>query len=144
MDDPPVISLLEARNEALYTCACVDADSEAGPEFLHYLVANIPVGSVGWPSCRNALGLLLLFDRTLHAQGKQADSRAGDVLLSYAAPSKHHGQGVHRYVVAVLEQPQGKRLTAAPPKHRSHFKVQVRWEVCDSGRITGERCLTTR
>lgn len=61
----------------------------------------------------------------MHGQGKQADSRAGDVLLSYAAPSKHQGQGVHRYVVAVLEQPEGKRLMAAPPKHRSHFKVQV-------------------
>lgn len=98
MDDPPIISLLEARDEALYTCAFVDADAEAGPEFLYFLVGNMP--------------------------GKQADSRSGDVLLSYSAPSKHHGQGVHRYVIAVLEQPQGKRLTAAPPKHRSHFKIQ--------------------
>lgn len=43
MDDPPVVSLLEARDEALYTSVFLDADSEAGPEFVHYIVANIPV-----------------------------------------------------------------------------------------------------
>lgn len=43
MDDPPIMALLEARDEALYTCAFLDADSEAGPEFLHFLVAYVPV-----------------------------------------------------------------------------------------------------
>lgn len=57
-------------------------------------------------------------------QGKQADSRAGDVVLPYSAPSKHHGQHTHRYLVVVLEQPHGK-LAVSAPKHRSHFKVQV-------------------
>lgn len=57
-------------------------------------------------------------------QGKQADSRAGDVVLPYSAPSKHHGQRTHRYLVAVLEQPHGK-LAVSAPKHRSHFKIQV-------------------
>lgn len=61
----------------------------------------------------------------METQGKQADSRAGDIILPYAAPSKHQGQNTHRYVVSILEQPQGK-LTVAPPKHRSNFKTQVR------------------
>lgn len=43
MDNPPVVSLLEARDEALYTCAFLDADAEVGPEFLHYMVTNVPV-----------------------------------------------------------------------------------------------------
>jgi phosphatidylethanolamine-binding protein (PEBP) family uncharacterized protein len=57
--------------------------------------------------------------------GKQADSRAGKVLTPYHPPSKHQGHsGVHRYVLAVLEQPGDKPLQTVPaPKHRTRFSM---------------------
>lgn len=107
LDDPtPVYSLLEARDEAYYTFILVDPDfptpeSPNDREFLLHLVTNVP--------------------------GQQADSRMGQTVVPYRMPSQDQGQshGVHRYLLAVFEQPQGGQhvVHIAAPKYRTNFSI---------------------
>jgi len=105
-DHSPVYSVLEARDEAYYTFILVDPDSPTPEaphdrELLLHLVTNVP--------------------------GKQADSRIGEIVVPYRMPSQNQGQsrGVHRYLLAILEQPQGGQqiVHIARPKYRTNFSI---------------------
>ncbi len=88
MDDPPVISLLEARDEALYTCVFLDPDSEAGPELLHYMVANVPVRGdvkislgIGRPNMIFPFVMSLVYTHTIGQAGRLAGRGSAAGLL---------------------------------------------------------------
>eukprot|EP00624_Nannochloropsis_granulata_P001268 evm.model.NODE_16124_length_10413_cov_31.914434.2 len=107
LDDPaPVYSVLEARDEVYYTFILVDPDSPTPEaphdgELLLHMVTNVP--------------------------GQQADSRMGQTVVPYRMPSQNQGQshGIHRYLLAILEQPQkGQQVVhIAPPKYRTNFSI---------------------
>ena len=72
----PDVRLNEVEPEKLYTIVIWDPDAPRQPSFLHWLVVNIPGGSV----------------------------QTGDTIQPYYPPSPPSGSGEHRYYGGLYEQ----------------------------------------
>lgn len=85
---------------------------------------------------------------------RYCDVKLGDVVMDYMRPAPARGR--HRYVLLLLQQPEGKVIHVRPPASRSNFSchdfalafqlgvpVAATYFTCSAEQVTHARSLTS-